>query len=108
MLFDCETGPLNDLWRFDGVTGAFIDTFASGGGLLHPWGLVFGPDENLYVSSLDTGEVLRFQGVVGSTLLDIPTMSSAAMVALAALLAAIGFAFIKRRTRSAQQAAKDA
>ena len=38
--------------RYHGITGAFMDTFASGGGLSFPDGLVFGPDSNLYVSSV--------------------------------------------------------
>lgn len=36
------------------------------GGLSDPYGLVFGPGANLYVSSTDTGEVLRYNGVTGA------------------------------------------
>ena len=41
----------DNVLRYDGKTGAFVDTFASGGGLDRPAGLAFGPDNNLYVSS---------------------------------------------------------
>jgi hypothetical protein len=60
--------PLQDfIGRFDGQTGAFIDTFASGGGLRGPSHLVFGPDGNLYVASFGgTGpnsKVIRYNGM---------------------------------------------
>ena len=51
--------------RYDGSTGAFIDTFASGGGLDSPEGILFGPDSNLYVSSANTDQVLRYDGATG-------------------------------------------
>ena len=61
--------------RYDGLTGAFIDTFIPkhNGGMNQPYGVLFGPhDQNLYVS---TGEfagpgqlkgVLRYDGTTGS------------------------------------------
>jgi len=51
--------------RYNGQTGAFIDTFASGGGLSGPGMLKFGPDDNLYVSSWWTNELLRYDGTTG-------------------------------------------
>src|SRR5207302_7149990 len=54
--------------RFDGKTGAFLNTFASGGGLNGPQGLTFGPDGNLYVSSFNTNSVVRFNGKTGAFL----------------------------------------
>jgi RNA polymerase sigma-70 factor (ECF subfamily) len=48
----------NSVLRYKIVNGAFIDTFASGGGLTSPFDLVFGPDLNLYVTS-DPNSVLR-------------------------------------------------
>jgi hypothetical protein len=51
--------------RYDGVTGTFIDTFASGGGLDWPGGLAFGWDGNLYVSSRQTDQILRYNGKTG-------------------------------------------
>jgi streptogramin lyase len=55
----------DSVYRYD-ASGAFVDVFASGGGLSGDQGLVFGPDGNLYVSSRDTGEVLRFDGTTGA------------------------------------------
>lgn len=54
--------------RYDGRTGAFIDYFVAAGsnGLLDPWGLAFGPDYNLYVSSTGTNSVMRFDGRKGT------------------------------------------
>jgi outer membrane protein assembly factor BamB len=52
--------------RFNGTTGAFIDNFASGAGLDGPDGLVFGPDGNLYVSSFLTDQVKRYNGATGA------------------------------------------
>jgi hypothetical protein len=37
------TSRSNAVLRYDGETGAFLDVFASGGGLEDPAGLVFGP-----------------------------------------------------------------
>jgi WD40 repeat protein len=61
--------PANDsILRFNGKTGAFIDVFvASGsGGLEHPSSLTFGPDHNLYVSTLAGKGVLRYNGQNGT------------------------------------------
>lgn len=65
--------------RFNGRTGAFLDVFAKspdnapypipGGprtGLSGPSGLAFGPDGNLYVSSLWFSQVLRYDGHTGT------------------------------------------
>ena len=54
--------------RYDGKTGAFIDAFvpAGSGGLVDPVSLVFGPDSNLYVSSFATRQVLRYNGKTGA------------------------------------------
>jgi len=52
--------------RYNGTTGAFIDTFASGSGLSGPAGLAFGPDGNLYVGSFNSDAVLRYNGTTGA------------------------------------------
>jgi hypothetical protein len=43
-----------------------MDVFASGGGLDMPYGLVFGPDAYLYVASLNTNSILRYDGQSGA------------------------------------------
>jgi streptogramin lyase len=55
----------NSVLAYDGKTGAFQRTFASGGGLTEPEGIAFGRDRNLYVSSR-SDQVLRYDGKTGS------------------------------------------
>ncbi|MCI0547470.1 MAG: hypothetical protein L0027_09310, partial [Candidatus Rokubacteria bacterium] len=52
--------------RYNEMTGVFVGTFAAGGGLDAPQGVVFGLDGNLYVSSQDTNSVLRYNGATGA------------------------------------------
>ncbi|MCH8042672.1 MAG: hypothetical protein IID44_03035, partial [Planctomycetes bacterium] len=54
----------NNVLRFDGETGEFIDEFVTSGsgGLNQPSNIVFGPDGHLYVIS---GSILRYDGVSG-------------------------------------------
>jgi hypothetical protein len=51
---------------YNGTTGAFVRTFASGGGLIGPTGLVFGPNGNLFVASESTFSVLEYNGTTGA------------------------------------------
>ena len=51
--------------RYDGTTGDFKGTYAVVDGV--PLSLAFGPDSNLYVTSGDQRNVLRFQGPAGSS-----------------------------------------
>jgi len=55
----------NVVRRYNGITGAYIDDFASDGGLLAPLGLAFGPDGNLYVASSWSSSILRYDGTTG-------------------------------------------
>lgn len=50
-----------------GSLGALVDK-AGNGGLDRSTGMVFGPDGNLYVGSLNTNEVLRYSGAIGAFL----------------------------------------
>ena len=55
--------------RYDGTTGAFINTFVQPSSvLLGPHGLTFGPDGNLYVSTFFSNSVLRYNGTTGAFL----------------------------------------
>ena len=56
----------NNILRYDGTTGEFIDVFAEGGGLSGPIGAVFGPDGNLYVSGSSTAQIMRYDGSSGA------------------------------------------
>jgi streptogramin lyase len=62
-----SSGDNDAVLRYNATTGAFIDVFASGGGLDDPEGLAIGPDGNLYVTSR-SNEVLRYDGVTGAFL----------------------------------------
>ncbi|MCP3905779.1 MAG: DUF11 domain-containing protein [Planctomycetes bacterium] len=57
-------------------TGAFIDVFASGGGLNVPALMTFGPDGNLYVASTLSDEILRYDGTTGAFIDDFVSSQS--------------------------------
>lgn len=63
-LFVCDFND-NVVKRFNGLTGAYIDDFASGNGLGNPIDAVFGPDGNLYVCAHGSTSVLRYNGRTG-------------------------------------------
>jgi DNA-binding beta-propeller fold protein YncE len=54
--------------RYNGMTGAFIDTFVppGSGGLNGTNDIAFGPDGNLYVASFLSDSVLRYNGATGA------------------------------------------
>ncbi len=56
----------NNILRYDSVTGAFKNIFASGNGLANPNGIAYGPDGNLYAGLGDEPRVLRFHGQTGA------------------------------------------
>lgn len=61
---------------YDGVTGDFIEEFASGALLDSPTDLVFGPDGNLFVSSTANNRVVRYddttENIIGEGQLSFP------------------------------------
>jgi sugar lactone lactonase YvrE len=63
----CGSTP-GSVLRYDGTTGAFIDTFVppNSGGLSQANDLHFGPDGRLYVSSANTNNILRYDAVTGA------------------------------------------
>ncbi len=56
----------SSILNFDASTGLFIGTFTSGGSFTYAIGMTFGPDSNLYVSDLYTGNILKYSGNTGS------------------------------------------
>ena len=69
--------------RYNGTSGSFIDVFVPSdtNGFVSsvldgPTGLVFGPDGNLYVSSFNNNQVLRYNGASGSFIDPFVTASS--------------------------------
>ncbi len=62
---DLYVASLSSVRRYNGSTGAFINVFASGGGLGLATREIFGPDGNLYVNS-QTNQVLRYNGTTGA------------------------------------------
>jgi sugar lactone lactonase YvrE len=56
-----------NVFRYDGTTGAFLGKYVADGSVKHPGGLAFGPDGNLYVPDFSTNVVDRFQGPSGTS-----------------------------------------
>ena len=56
----------NDIYRFDGASGAALGPFAGAPKPVLPRLLAFGPDGNLYATALGTNEVLRYDGASGA------------------------------------------
>ena len=65
-LFVSGANSNNAVLEYNGTTGAFVQTFASGGGLSAPFGLVFGPNGDLFVSSFSNDAVLEYNGTTGA------------------------------------------
>jgi hypothetical protein len=55
----------SSILRYNGKNGAFIDVFATGGGIQQPHRLTFSPDKNLFVGNATTSDVLRYHGDTG-------------------------------------------
>ena len=60
----------NQILRYDGETGAFLDVFVHSGGQgpQFPVGLAFGPDGHLYVGSFGNDRILCYDGITGEPL----------------------------------------
>ena len=56
----------NNVVRFDGTTGAFVEEFVT---TTRPVSIAFGPDGNLYMAS-DLGHVKKFDGTTGAYISD--------------------------------------
>lgn len=66
-LFVSSSGT-NSVLRFDGSTGAFVATAASGGGLNGPRGFTLAPSGALLVCSFGTDEIIAFDPSTGMNL----------------------------------------
>lgn len=63
-----STGDADQIFRFDAVTGAFVDEFvpAGSGGLNNAMGFTWGPDGNFYVIGQDSQAVHVYDGSTGA------------------------------------------
>src|SRR6266446_4750230 len=60
-----NNGKFHGVLRYNGDTGAFVGQFLS---MSRPLGMIYGPDENLYVGNLDTASINRYSGQSGAFL----------------------------------------
>jgi WD40 repeat protein len=83
-LYATSSGVTGGVLKYSGTTGAFLGSFVGpGSDLLEPRGLVFGPDNNLYVANYGVGDVLRYNGSTGAFIdTFVPTGSGPAGAAL--------------------------
>jgi hypothetical protein len=70
LLVGSKLSSTNCVFRYNEVTGDFIDVFvgSGSGGLDGPRGLIFGRDGSLYVNSFNTNSVMRYDGTTGAPL----------------------------------------
>lgn len=68
MLYSSVTGNtgIGRINRYNGRTGAFVSTFF-GGNLNRVYGMTFGPDGKLYVSSAQNHRILRYDTLTGTS-----------------------------------------
>lgn len=63
-------GGTPSIFQINGATGEFMRTFASGGGLSDPRGILFAPNGNLLVTGLSApngaGHILQYNGTTGA------------------------------------------
>lgn len=70
-LYVTKYQPNGAILRYNKTTGAFIDTFVSGGSggaAITPNSIVFGPDKELYLTDTASNAVLRYDGKTGAFL----------------------------------------
>ena len=73
-IYVCDTGAIpfgytgGAVRKYDGSSGTPLGVFASGGNFNTPSSIVFGPDNNLYVSNDLRGNILRFNRSTGAPL----------------------------------------
>ncbi|QDV52403.1 GEVED domain-containing protein [Gimesia fumaroli] len=60
-------GATQSILRFDLSDVSIFEEFTFGTTIQQPYGLAFGPDDNLYVVDTDLGKVLKFAGPFGTT-----------------------------------------
>ncbi len=58
--------------EYDAVSGAFLGEFVSPGPVSYPWGIAFGPNGNLFVTSFGWS-VIEYDGLTGSLIGDFVT-----------------------------------
>lgn len=107
--------------RYDVTTGAYLDTFISGGQLSGPKGIVFAPDftgdgiDDLFVASSDNNKILQYDGATGAYFgtfatttmspyglairTENPTPEPSTLAGLASGLSLLGFARFRRMRR---------
>ena len=71
----CNYNETHSVKRYNGLTGEFIDDFASGNGLENPFLAIMGPDGNLYVSDHST-VIHRYNGRTGQFMGDFVTKAT--------------------------------
>jgi streptogramin lyase len=71
----CNYNETHSVKRYNGLTGEYIDDFASGNGLENPFEALMGPDGNLYVSDHST-VIHRYNGRTGQFIGDFVTKST--------------------------------
>jgi DNA-binding beta-propeller fold protein YncE len=64
LLVACSQNAKSTILRYH-PDGTFVGIFAAGGTLVHPYGMDFGPDHNLFVSGQDDDAVSRYDGATG-------------------------------------------
>lgn len=65
-LYVAQSSPVSAIYRYDGLSGAFLDTFSSPTAIDGLDSMVFGPDGHLYVTGYYSNNVGRYDGSTGA------------------------------------------